>query len=109
SNIITNGDLPNIGQVSNLPVGAVVQTNCLFSQNSVKPVMSGALPDELCSLTLRHIYNQKTLVKSAIEKDLDIAFNAFLNDPIVTSDLSSSTELFKEMLAGIRAHLVYYC
>ena len=109
SNIITNGDLPNNGQVSNLPVGAVVQTNCLFSQNSVKPVMSGELPDELCSLTLRHVYNQKTLVKSVLEKDLDIAFNAFLNDPLVTSDLASSTELFKEMLAGIRAHLVYYC
>lgn len=108
-NFITNADLPNAGQVSNLPMGAVVQTNALFAQNSVVPVMAGALPDEICALTLRHVYNQQTLVEAAFQKDLDIAFNAFLNDPLMTADLASATELYKEMLSSIRAHLIYYC
>lgn len=107
-NLITNADIVNVGQITNLPIGAVVQTNCLFSQNSVVPVMAGNLPDEICCLTLRHIYNQKTLVRAVFEKDLDIAFNAFLNDPHINEDIESSTELFKEMLSEIRNHLIYF-
>lgn len=109
NNLITNIDLPNMGQVSNLPIGSIVQTNALFAQNSIKPVMAGALTDEICALTLRHVYNQQTIVKAVFEKDLDIAFNAFLNDPLMTTDLASATELYKEMLSSIRAHLLYYC
>jgi alpha-galactosidase len=92
-----------------LPAGAIVQTNALFSHNSIKPVAAGTLPDEIYALTIRHVINQQTVIKSVFEKDLDIAFNAFLNDPLVTIDLASATELYKEMLSSIRAHLIYYC
>ncbi|MEG0615353.1 MAG: alpha-glucosidase/alpha-galactosidase [Oscillospiraceae bacterium] len=109
NNIITNADLVNVGQVSNLPLGAVVETNALFSNNSVKPVMAGKLPEEIAALTLRHVFNQETVLKAVFEKDLDIAFNAFLNDPLMTTDLGSATDLYKEMLSASRAHLLYYC
>lgn len=109
NNLITNVFLPNAGQVSCLPLGAIVQTNALFSQNSVKPVTAGALPDELTALALRQVANQETLVKAVFEKDLDVAFNAFLNDPLMTLDLASATDLYKELLAGSRVHLLYYC
>ena len=109
NNLITNVDMPNMGQVSNLPTGCIVQTNALFSNNSIKPIISGALPDEIAGLTIRHIQNQDTIVKSVFEKDLDIAFNAFLNDSLMTADLASATELYKEMLSSSRAHLLYYC
>ena len=57
----------------------------------------------------RQILNQKIVMKSAKEKDLDIAFNAFLNEPLMTLPIDSATELYKEMLSGIRSHLIYYC
>ncbi|MDE6709100.1 MAG: alpha-glucosidase/alpha-galactosidase, partial [Oscillospiraceae bacterium] len=59
--------------------------------------------------TIRHVMNQKTLVKSVKEKDLAIAFNAFLNDPLMSVDLNDAAELYKEMLAAVRTHLLYYC
>lgn len=108
-NFITNADMPNHGQITNLPHDSIVQTNCFFSKNSVKPVCSGEINEPLKALTARHISNQDTILEAVNKKDLDIAFNAFLNDPLVTTDLNSSTELFKEMLAGIRSHLLYYC
>lgn len=108
-NLITNVDIENKGQASNLPLGSIVQTNALFSHNSVRPVMSGALPEELTALTMRHISNEKTLLASAVEKDLDIAFNAFLNDPLVTLSLNEATEMFRAMLAENRTYLLYYC
>lgn len=108
-NLITNVCMRNSGQVENLPIGSIVHTNALISRNSVRPVAAGKLTDELYGLTIRHVMNQKTIVRSVKEKDLDIAFNAFLNDPLMSVDLNDATELYKEMLAAVRAHLIYYC
>ena len=101
--------MKNTGQVENLPIGAIVHTNALISKNSVKPVAAGSLSDEIFGLTIRHIVNQSTIVKSVKERDLDIAFNAFLNDPLMTAELNDATELYKEMLSAVRTHLLYYC
>ena len=79
-----------------------------MTENSIKPVLSGKLPDEVLALTLRHTSNQTTIMRAAKEKDLDIAFNAFLNDPLMTLNLDEATTLYTEMLTGIRSHLVYY-
>ena len=35
--LVTNVNLPNVGQIANLPVGAVVETNAVFSDHSVTP------------------------------------------------------------------------
>ena len=108
-NLITNICSKNNGQVSNLPENSIVSSNALISKNCVQPVSSGTLPDEIYALTIRHIMNQKTLVKAVIEKDLDIAFNAFVNDPLMSADLTTATELYKQLLSDVRKHLVYYC
>ncbi len=108
-NLITNVCSKNKGQISNLPEGAIVSTNALISKNNVQPVAAGKLPDEIYALTIRHVVNQSTIVKAVTEKDLDIAFNAFLNDPLMSADLNSAAELYKEMLSAIRNHLIYYC
>ncbi len=108
-NLITNVCMKNTGQVENLPMGAVVHTNALISKNSVKPVAAGRLTDEIYGLTIRHVINQDTIVRSVKERDLDIAFNAFLNDPLMSADLNDATELYKEMLSAVRTHLLYYC
>lgn len=108
-NLVTNVCMRNSGQVENLPVGAIVHTNALISKNSVKPVAAGKLNDEIYGLTIRHTVNQNTIVNAVKERDLDIAFNAFLNDPLMTADLNDATELYKEMLSAVRTHLLYYC
>ena len=108
-NLITNVCMRNKGQVENLPEGAIVHTNALISKNSVKPVAAGRLNDEIYGLTIRHVVNQKTIVKAVKERDLDVAFNAFLNDPLMSADLNEAAELYKEMLAAVRMHLLYYC
>ncbi len=108
-NLITSVSMKNQGQITNIQENTIVETNALISKNSVKAIASGKLPEDILGLTARHIYNQNTIVRAVFEKDLDIAFNAFLNDPLMTADLSSATELYKEMLTAIRSHLLYYC
>ena len=104
-NFITNVNLPNRGQLSGLPVDSVVETNAVFSRNSVVPIMAGELPLEVNSLVHRNIVNQETILKAAIVKDVDMAFRAFANDPLVTIEIDDARELFKRMLDNTKKYL----
>ncbi|MBQ5333450.1 MAG: alpha-glucosidase/alpha-galactosidase [Oscillospiraceae bacterium] len=108
-NLISAVSLPNRGQVENLPEGTIVETNALISRGSVRAVCGGRLPESAAGLSVRHAYNREAVVRAYVEKDLDIAFNAFLNDPVMTCGLTEATELYREMLSAVRNHLLYYC
>jgi len=104
--LITNVNLPNLGQVASLPLNAVVETNAVFSANSVQPVMAGSLPEDINNLVSRHVYNQETILRAALTKDRDLAFRAFLNDPLLsTLTPSQAEELFTTMLNNTKAYL----
>jgi len=103
--LVTNVNFPNMGQVKNVPLGAVVETNALFRKNSVTPVMAGELPQPVSGLVLRHVMNQETILKAAIKKDKDLAFAAFVNDPLVTISLNDAKKLFDEMLRNTKEYL----
>ncbi len=102
---ITNVNLPNTGQMPDMPLGVIVETNALFQADSVTPVHAGKLPVPVQSLVMRHIYNQETLVEAAIKKDCELAFTAFINDPLVTLSLSDADRLYKEMLQNTSKYL----
>jgi len=109
NNVITNIVTINNGQIANLPIGSVVETNALFSVNSVKPIFAGTIPEDILALINRQVLNNDILVDSILKKDLDYAFNVFLNDPLMTLDINKATELYKQMLSVNKAHLIYYC
>lgn len=103
--LVTNVNIPNVGQMRNVPMGAVVETNALFRKNSLSPVIAGELPNWINGLVLRHINNQETIVKAGLTKNKDLAFAAFVNDPLVTCSLEESKALFKEMLNNTKKYL----
>ena len=105
---ITNVNLPNRGQVSNLPLGAVVETNAIFRDDSVEPVFAGDIPDNILPLVSRAAEAQLTVVKAAITRDLELAFEAFKNDPLVTVDTTSARALFDEMVDNTKEYLKGY-
>ncbi|KXA94098.1 glycoside hydrolase family 4 [candidate division MSBL1 archaeon SCGC-AAA259E19] len=94
----TNVNLPNQGQMPEMPEGAVVETNAYFSQNQISPVTAGKLPRQVRNMILTHVYNQETLVEAGFKGDVDLAFQAFLNDPLVNLDTERARELFEEMV-----------
>lgn len=95
---VTNVNLPNQGQIKGIPIGAVVETNALFSRNSIRPVIAGELPAPVQALVIRHVMNQETILKAALTRDKKLAFSAFLNDPLVNVDAKAGKELFDRML-----------
>ena len=108
SDLVTNVNLPNMGQIANLPLGAVVETNAYFTSDSVTPIVAGEIPESVNSLVSRHVYNQECIVKAARERNLELAFNAFMNDPLVTVDRADGRKLFDEMIENTKEYLKEY-
>lgn len=95
---ITNVNIPNRGQMEGVPHGCVVETNAIFARDYLYPVMSGKLPNAVQSLVMRQVLNQETILQAALKCDKEMAFRAFINDPLVTIDPVSARKLFDEML-----------
>lgn len=103
--LVTNVNVPNKGQISNLGLGNIVETNALFRRDQVIPLMAGELPGPIQSIAMRHISNQNAIVEAALTKDRNKAFIAFVNDPLVTISLEDAEELFKQMIKNTEAYL----
>jgi len=101
----TNVNLPNVGQVEGLPRDAVVETNAWFSRDSVTPEFSGRLPAGVEALVARAVSNQEIIVEAALRRDKKLAFQAFLNDPLMTLTTDRAWKMFNEMLHATRRML----
>ena len=106
--LITNVNMPNMGQIPNLPIGAVVETNACFRSDCVEPVFAGKIPDNIYPLILRNVSEQLEVVKGAIDRDLNRVYNAFVNDQLVSIDLDDAKELFDKMIDNTKGYLKDY-
>ncbi len=106
--LVTNVNIPNMGQIPNLPIGAVVETNAVFRANSVTPVMAGAVPKSIYALVSRVCAEQEMVSDAIARRDVNAIFNAFANDPLVTCSRDDAKKLFKEMLENTKAYLTSY-
>jgi len=108
SDLVTNVNLPNYGQIPNLPLGAVVETNASFTTDSVSPVFSGNVSQNILGLMYRTVMNQECVVDAAYEKNLDKAFTAFCNDALNNISMEDSIRLFNTMIDNTKAYLQMY-
>jgi alpha-galactosidase len=96
--LVTNVNLENIGQISNTPLHAVVETNAHFSRAGVRPLSAGALSAGLAPLINQHIANQELIIEAALTGEKDLAFQAFFNDPTHHLPIDTAWEFFNPML-----------
>ena len=106
--LVTNVNLPNIGQIPNLPLGAVVETNAYFTSGRVTPVAAGEMPKTIAALTYPTLQNQECVVEAGLTRDLALAFRAFVADHLVTIGHSEAKKLFDEMIDNTKAYLTSY-
>ena len=95
--LTTNVNKRNIGQVSNLPLDVVVETNARFSGDRVDPISAGALPPGVETLVTTHVKNQEMIVEAALTGDEDLAFQAIFNDPCTTVAIDKAWAMFQEI------------
>ena len=103
--LVSNVNIRNQGQIPNLPIGSVVETNAYFTRDHIEPICAGTLPDNLLGLIGKHVINQENTLRSALACDRDLAFTTFMNDPQMTLDAADGKKLFEEMLEAQRKYL----
>ena len=106
--MITNVNLPNVGQIPNLPLGAVVETNAAFTADAVTPLCAGNLPEAIYPLVARISGEQQIITEACLKRDPELAFRAFANDPLVTVPTEQARELFDKMVENTKKYLTSY-
>lgn len=108
ADMVTNVNLPNNGQIPNLPMDAVVETNAWFTADTATPVFAGAIPMPIYNLINRICAEQEMVIEGAFERDLEKVFRAFANDPLVRLPLDKARKMFDEMVDNTKAYLGEY-
>ena len=106
--LVTNVNIPNVGQIPNLPLGAVVETNAVFTSNSLRPVMAGNIPNSIYPLVSKICTEQEAVAEAIKNRDVEAIFNVFASDPLVTCNIKDARKMFDEMVENTKAYLTDY-
>jgi len=94
----------NIGQIANLPFGAIVETPVRISGIGVDPIHVGALPEPVAELLRREITVGQLCVDAAVEGSREKALQCLLLDPMIT-DISIAKQILDDYLTTYKEHL----
>ena len=104
--LVSNVNVPNRGQIPNLPIGAVVETNALFGRDRIEPIYAGPVPGSILPLITRHVLNQENTLRAAMNCDRQLGLATFMNDPQMGAvSLEEGEKLFNDMLENQRKYL----
>lgn len=107
--LVSNANVINAGQMPDMPLGSVVETNCVFSSDSVKPVVAKRLPEAVNGLVLRNALNIENTYYGIKRRNVKEIFEAFMNQPLCSSlTLSQGRELFNRMTDKTKEYLKDY-
>jgi alpha-galactosidase len=76
-------NLPNVGQIDNLPLGATVETPVVVDGAGLHPVHVGAFPMAVAELLRRETTVAQLCVDAAVEGDRQKALQCLLLDPVI--------------------------
>ena len=106
---VSNANTVNVGQMPDMPLGSVVETNCVFSVNSLKPITAKRLPPNVNSLVLRNAQNIENTYYGIKSRDIKTIFEAFLNQPLCSNlSVDDARELFNGMINATKTYLEPY-
>ncbi len=105
---LSNVNIKNMGQITNLPKGAIVETNAYFTKDKIETVEVGDMPEDILKLTMPHIENIDNIYKAGVTCDKELVVKAFLNDPMFSSkcnDELKTREIVETMISNTKKYL----
>ncbi|MDI6695755.1 MAG: hypothetical protein QME21_11970 [Anaerolineales bacterium] len=97
-------NLPNHGQIANLPKGAIVETPGVVSGAGVQPLSMGSLPEPIAELCRRELAVIRLCVDAAVQGDRQAALQCFLLDPVIR-DMDVARQVLEDYLQTYREYL----
>jgi alpha-galactosidase len=99
-------NLPNMGQISNLPQESVVESLGMVDQSGAHPITFGALSPGIQAILERHVRSQEMTVEAALTGDRALALQVLLNDPLSSRlTLDQAGAMLEELLEANRVFL----
>ena len=96
--LIESGIVPNFGVIPNLPIGTAVEVPIVVDAAGVHPVSLGPLPEGAAKLLTMQANVQNLAVEAAVHGSKELALQALLLDPVVSST-SAAKGLLDELWA----------
>lgn len=107
--LVSNVNTKNIGQMPDMPLGSVVETNCVFACDSVTPLVASPLPSAVKNMVYRNLVNTETCYYGIKHRDFDEIFAAFVDQPLCANlSVDEAYALFVEMVRGTETYLKDY-
>lgn len=97
-------NLPNAGQISNLPAGAIVETPVHVNGAGIHPVHVGSLPEPIAELCRRESMIAQWGVDAAVEGNYEKALQCLLLDPFIR-DMDSAKNILDQYLKIYKEHV----
>jgi alpha-galactosidase len=97
-------NLSNLGQISNLPLGATVETPVHVNGAGIHPVHVGALPEPVAELCRRETSVVQLCVDAAVEGSREKALQCLLLDPVIT-DIETAKKILDDYLTSYQEYL----
>jgi len=97
-------NLPNVGQVANLPHGCTVETPVIVDGAGIHPVHVGALPEPVAELCRRETVVAQLCVDAAVEGSREKALQCLLLDPVIT-DIQTAKKVLDDYLTSYKEYL----
>jgi alpha-galactosidase len=97
-------NLPNVGQIGNLPDGATVETPVVVDGDGIHPVHVGTFPEPVAELLRRETTAAQLCVDAAVEGDRRKALQCLLLDPVIT-DIETAGQVLEVYLAEYKEYL----
>jgi alpha-galactosidase/6-phospho-beta-glucosidase family protein len=97
-------NLPNVGQIANLPLGSAVETPVHVDGAGIHPVHVGALPEPIAELCRRELATAQLGVDAAVEGNREKALQCLLLDPVIT-DVNTARKILDDYLTTYKEYL----
>ena len=97
-------NLPNKGQISNLPLNTIVETPVMVDGAGIHPVHVGPLPEPVAELCRRELMIAQLGVDAAVEGNYEKALQCLALDSVIR-DLDSAKLILDDYLKIYKEHL----
>jgi alpha-galactosidase len=97
-------NLPNVGQIQNLPFDCIVETPVQVDGAGIHPVRTSALPDPIAELLRRETTVAQLCVDAVVQGSRARALQCLLLDPVIT-DIGTARKILDDYLTTYREYL----
>ena len=97
-------NLPNAGQISNLPDGAIVETPVHVNGAGIHTIHIGNLPEPIAELCRRELMVAQLGIDAVVEGNRELALQCLLLDPVIR-DMDAARNILDDYLKSYKEHL----